>query len=121
MLKFAHQNPTRSSSSHRSATDNQPRESHVQKAPVAFWLDSGGQLLQPGSSVLRVDAKVWYRWDGRVAGRRCSVHYTSTWLLRDKASGMRGAFSLPAKRDLIMIWRPYTNDLRHGLFQRALV
>lgn len=42
---------------------------------MAVWLDSGGQLLQPGSSMLRVDAKVWYRCDGRVAGRRCAVHH----------------------------------------------
>lgn len=57
---------------------------------MAFWLNSGGQLLQPGSAMLRVDAKVWYRWDGRVAGGRCSVHHSSTWLPRNKASGMRG-------------------------------
>lgn len=56
---------------------------------MAFWLDSGGQLLQPGSEMLRVEAKVWYRWSGMVAGRRC-LHHSSTWRPRNKARGMRG-------------------------------
>lgn len=74
-----------------------PRESHVSRAPVAVWLDSGGQLLQPSSSTRRVDAKVWYRCGGRVAERRylsCApqqahgYHETIPWQREEVGGGL---------------------------------
>jgi hypothetical protein len=103
MLKSGHQTPTRLSWSRRSATDNKPRESHVQKASVAGWLDNGGQLLQPRllSAASRCKSLVPMRWAGGGRAWYCApqahgCHDLKLQRRRDEEVG-GGGFCLPVQ------------------------